>query len=167
MRELMGQAPTTLGQITALLHVLDVMYAPLPDAPAGLGVAVSFEESGFEVISVLGPPNDLNVSLTVGIAKDVPQDRLALLDFCNSHTKAWSAFPVYLHDAPDGWDVVLQVNYPVQVLVDIPPFFMSMLQGVLDVGNHVRRSFVDAGLGGQPYEWGPDDTLRLLHRSTM
>jgi len=167
MRELMGEAPTTLGRITALLHELEVMYAPLPDGPTGVGVAVSYGELGFLVVSVGEPPNDLNVSLTVGIAKDVDEDRLAVLDLCNRHTRAWSAFPVYLHDAPSSWDVILEVNHPVQLFVDIPPFFMSMVRGVLKVGQQVRQTFVDAGFGGQPYEWNPDDTQRLLLRSTM
>ena len=167
MRELMGAAPETLARVCRLLDRLELRYMQLPDSPIGVGIGVSFGESGFEVISVIGPPSDQSVKLTAGIARDVPQDRLQILDLCNRHTQGLSQFPIYLHDAQAGWDVLMQVDFPVQLLEDVPPFFLNVVQSLPPIAAQAREPFVEGGCAGMPYEWTEADTTRLMLRSTM
>lgn len=167
MRDFMGAAPDTLARVTDLLDRLELRYVQLPDSPMGVGVGLSFGEGGFEVISVIGPPSDSSVKLTAGVARDVPQDRLQILDLCNLHTQGLSQFPIYLHDAQLGWDVLMQVDFPVQLLEDVPPFFLNVVHSLPGIASEARQAFVDAGCAGEPYEWNEPDTTRLMLRSTM
>jgi hypothetical protein len=167
MLEYMGDAPANLGHLTDLLTRGGLKYVDLDPGPVGVGVGISFGETDYLVVTVLGPPNDNQAYITSAVLRNVNQDRAAVLNVCNQLTRDNAAYPTYLHDADAGWDVLIQQVYPVQLLVDVPPFFVSCVQLLPQAAARARSKFGESWLGGMPYSWSPDDVRRLFIRSML
>lgn len=101
------------------------------------------------------------------MARDIQQDRLTALDLCNGMVRDNPAYPIYLSDAPMGWDILVSNLFPIRVLFESPTFFANAVTALPLVADKVRPRFVEAGLGGQPFNWNPENLYRLLLLTTM
>jgi hypothetical protein len=167
LEEVVGNARQTISIARGLLDQLGIRYVDLPENMFGVGVAVAFGEETVQVISVIGPPNDQQVMLTGGIFRDMTQERLEILNACNRHTQGLTAFPVYLHDADAGWDILVGTRYPVGVLVRCPDLLDVSVRAIPQLIDQGRKSFTEAGIGGSPYRWNDEDINRLFLRSML
>ena len=102
-----------------------------------------------------------------GVLKDLPHERLPILDVCNELTGNNAAFPAYLHDAPSGWDVLIQQRYIIDMAIASPVTFRSMLEFLPMVAAEARSKFAANNIQGRQYEFNPSDIKRLLDRSLM
>ncbi|MEH0935828.1 hypothetical protein [Micromonospora psammae] len=162
----LAPARPTLARTLQIVSGAGLRYVDLGEGIVGVGAAVPFGPEAFSVVSVAAGGNEGTVNLTIGVLKDVRQDRLAVLDECNSLTQDNAAYPYYLHDAEIGWDVLLQVRLPITVVNAVPAYFLALLQqlpGYSDKG----REKISAVVGGKPYQWNQEDCQRLLLRSLM
>ncbi len=136
--------------------------------PVGFGLAIESENNNFIVLSVIGKPNENQLMLTSGVLKSIKQNRLVALDACNRRNSNNTSYNVFLHDADIGWDIIIQCTYPVQLLVDVPPFLQAMLKGIPLQANEVRNEFTTLDdLGGTAYLWNEDDVQRVFMRSMV
>jgi len=165
--DFLGNAHQTLASAKTALTQNGVQSVDLAAKVFGVGLAVAFDPDSYTVLSVQGPPNDGQLMLTCGVLRDVTQDRLRVLDACNRHTQNLPAFAVYLHDAELGWDVLMQQSFPLRLLLDVPPFYLSLIEGMPKVANQAREAMSQASVGGVPYTWTVDDVDRLFTRSLL
>jgi hypothetical protein len=135
--------------------------------PLGVGIAMSWGETAFLVLTVLGYGNENHLYLTCGALRDIQQDRLSALDACNRLHQADASSTFYLHDAELGWDILAQQTFPVQLLLDVPQFFANSCSNLPIVTEQGRKQFGDRNLGGSPYRWNSEDLQRLFIRSMM
>jgi hypothetical protein len=105
------------------------------------------------------------VFITAGVLRDIHQDRLTASTLCNARNQGTTAYPFFLHDANSGWDILIQQTYPLQLLLDVPQFFSACLHGMPDAAEEAQEEFLNASIGGQPYQWNMEDLERLLLRS--
>lgn len=164
------EAQSQKGRLMAVTTQLGLRCVSLDDVPVGTGFALQWASEGNEerIVVVTIPGGEARTAyITSGVLADVQQDdRLALLEVCNSRVSENAALPVYLHDADAGWDILVQTVFPVELLVDVPPFFGSVLKSVPLAAETIReRLRTDARAGGRPYEW--QDLDRLLLRSLL
>lgn len=150
------------------LSAMGVAYTSLPPHLMGRGHAFAFAEDVVGVVSVLlhGGPQ---FTVAYGVLADLPRDRVGILEQCNLHNQGNYAYPVHLHDADKGWDVVLAMSFPIQLLVDLPEFIRgwAVTPQMVELLGEVRSAFRAAGLGGRPYRWGEADATSLLLRTLL
>ncbi len=147
---------------------MGLKYVELPVPPIGAGIAVGFGDAGYVILSVLGGGNEGKLMITSGILKNIKQDRLTALNACNFFTSGNSLFPVFLHDAESGWSLLMQLTYPVELLLDNPDYFAMIVRTTTQVAAQHRTEFPGKfDLGGQPWEWTADDLGMLLLKSLM
>ena len=134
---------------------------PRPVAPVGVGIAIGFGETQYVILSVMGG-GESQLYITSGILRDIKQDRLAALSLCNDIVKNNPSYPIYLHDAPMGWDILVANVFSIRMLFESPTFFVNAVRGLPIVADNVRPKFWEANLGGQPFNWNIEDLNRLL-----
>jgi hypothetical protein len=161
-----GNAIQQLDRVKKALARLGIKFFELNWDVFGAGVGIARDGEGFIVLSVSGPADGV-LNITVGILKNVAHERLRLLELCNSLTRDNTAFPVYLHDAPDGWDVHVQQRYLIDLLEDEPWFFRACVENLPATAESTRVKFQEAGIAGEPYIWNKSDAQRLLVRSLV
>lgn len=164
--DLLVVAKATLGRVKSLTTQVGWKYIELPEPPMpiGVGFAVAFEGTQYVVLSVnYSLENQLNI--TSGILRDIQQDRLTALDLCNGMVRDNPAYPIYLHDAPMGWDILVSNVFPVRMLFESPTFFANTVRGLPLVAENMRPKFLEAGLGGQPFNL--ENLNRLLMVSML
>lgn len=168
MDELLELASHQLERIKVAVGQGGLKYLDLPPAPFGVGIGIAWSGTDYVVLSVLGGGSENQLMITCGVLKDVKQDRLAVLDACNRRTQNCAAYPFYLHDAKIGWDVLVQQTFPIELMLDVPTFFVSSATNLPQVAQMAREDFAaEWSLGGEPYRWNDDDVRRLLMRSMM
>ena len=166
MEELIALAKSQLGRIKALCDQIGLKYVELPDDVFGAGLAVGFGEAGYVVLSVMGGGSESKLMITSGILKDIKQDRLAALNACNSFTSANTLFPVYLHDAGNGWSLLMQLTYTIDLLLDNPEYFSLVVRTTPQMSTqHCAEVAEKYDLGGQPWQWTAEDLSMLLTKS--
>lgn len=153
-------------QLDRVKAALTVDFTDLGHALVGVGVGVRSADGDFLVLSVAAGGSEHTLNLTAGLLKDVEHDRLAVLDVCNSLTRDNAAYPMFLHDAEAGWDIVVQQRYPVDLLVRSPRLLAELATDLPVVAAAGRARCRQAGVVGEPYTW-PDDGKRLLFRSLL
>jgi hypothetical protein len=159
-------AQDQLDKVKLLSSQVGLEYEELPPQPTGVGIAMSWRETDFIVLSVIGYGSENQLWLTCGALRDIRQDRLAALDACNKLNQADCAHPFFLHDAPTEWDILVQQTYPVQLLLDVPRFFANCCTSLPGVTEQARKEFF-GDLGGSPYSWTVEDVDRLLAHSML
>lgn len=168
MDELLGIASHQLERIKVAVAQAGLKYLELSSTPFGVGVGIAWSEFDFVVLSVLGGGSENQLMITSGVLRDIKQDRLAVLDACNRRNQNNTAYPFYLHDAEVGWDILVQLTFPIELLLDAPPFFAASMTNLPQVAQMARDDFVAKwSLGGEPYRWNDDDVKRLLIRSLL
>lgn len=161
-----GAAHESLARTTQLLEHLGLQYASMEPWSVGIGVGLAWSETDFLVLSIsYGDPGTLYI--TTGVLKDLQQEALPILMLCNQRNQSNPAYCVYLHDAEVGWDVVIQHSLPMQLLLDVPPFFNACLRPTAAAAAEARAEFSELGLGGTPHRWSDEDRKRLLMRSIV
>lgn len=153
-------------QLDRVRAALTYDYVELGHALVGVGVGVYWEDGDFVVLSVAAGGNEHTLNLTAGVLKDVEHDRLAVLAVCNSLTRDNAAYPMFLHDAEAGWDVVVQQRYPLDVLLASPRLLADLSRALPTMAAVGRARCRQAGVVGRPYTW-PADGKRLLFRSLL
>jgi len=157
-----------LAALDACLGRTGLQYSSLPRAGLGGGFALAFAPDLIVALAVgdyLGPL----FSISYGVAKDLPRDRARILDLCNRHNQNMTAYPVHLHDAEIGWDILLTLTYPIALFENEPGFVTgwALNAGHATTVASVRESLVEAEVSFRPYEWNADDAQRLLTRTLI
>jgi hypothetical protein len=166
--ELLGVAAGQLERIKVAISQLGLKYVDLAPATFGVGIGIAWGETEFVVLSIAGGGNENQLMMTSGVLRDVKQDRLAVLDACNRRNQNNSSYLFYLHDAEVGWDVLLQNTYPIELLLDVPPFFQAVVTSLPRETQEARTQFAEEwSFGGEPYRWNDDGVARLLLRSMI
>lgn len=166
MDDFLAPARPTLARALQIVTGAGLQYQDLGQSMVGVGAAVAFGPEAFSLVSVAAGGTENVVNLTIGVLKNVRQDRLAVLDKCNRLTRDNPAYPYFLHDAEIGWDILLQVRIPILVVNDAPGYFLALLQQLPEISIEGREA-ISAVAGGQPYQWNQNDCQRLLQRSLM
>ncbi len=157
----------SLNEVRQALTVAGIKHVDVPKFVMGGGVAVAWSDDFFAVMSVANF-NDQEIKITYGVLRNINQDRLSALEYCNLHNQNFVTYPTYLHDAENGWDIILQNVLPLQILRDSPEFVVGFyLHGSSEVIDDLRTKAAELGLGGQPYRWNDEDASRLLAKSLM
>jgi hypothetical protein len=169
MPEFTALAQRQLDRVKVLLSQVSLKYIELPPpvVPLGVGVAVGFGEVGYVTVSVMGALED-QVMITSGILKDIRRDRLAALSACNQFTSANTQYPVYLLAAEDGWSLLTQRTFPVDVMFEVPAFFSHAVRSLPSASAECRATLAEQyDLGGRPWAWNGEDVPDLLFTSMM
>lgn len=168
MDEFIALAKGQLDRIKALCAQVGLKYIEIPDSFAGAGIGVGLSETDYVILSVLGGGSEGKLMITCGLAKDIKQDRLAALDASNTFTRNNTIFPVFLHDAKDGWSLLMQLTYTVDLLLDNPEYFSMVVRTTPQVATEHRAELAEKyDLGGQPWRWTPEDLGLLLLKSLL
>lgn len=167
MEDLLAAARVTLERIKTLTTQVGWTYVELPEFLAGVGIAIGFTSTQFTVLSVMGGGNENQINVTAGVLRDIRQDRVTALTLCNGMVRDNPAYPVYLHEAEIGWDILVSNIYPVTLLVNNPAFFVNSVKALPMQADILRPEFAEAGLGGQVFTWDADDRQRLFMDSMM
>jgi hypothetical protein len=154
-----------LGQ---LLGQAGLQYSTLDRHPMGGGHVLAFAEDVIVAVTVnmyLGG----QFSITYGVGRDLPRQRCEILEICNRHNQGMTAYPIHLHDADAGWDVLLTLTYPFQLFVSEPEFIsgFALNASVGEVVGGVRTAFAEAGMPLVPYQWNSEDASRLQMRALI
>ena len=115
----------------------------------------------------MGGGSEGQLNVTSGILRDIKQDRLTALSLCNGMVRDNPAYPIYLHDAPMGWDILISNIFSIRMLFESPTSFANAVHALPQVADNVRPKFLEAGLGGQPFNWNTEDLNRLLMVSML
>jgi hypothetical protein len=160
--DLLADAKASLERIKLLTNQVGLKYVELPEAPVGVGIAIAFAETQYTVLSVMGGGSENQLNVTSGILRDINQDRLTALSLCNGMVRDNPAYPIYLHDAPMGWDILVSNVFFIKMLFESPTYFANAVHALPKVADHVRSKFWEANLGGKPFNWNTEDLNRLL-----
>jgi hypothetical protein len=168
MDELVALAAQQLERIKVHCRQSELKYAELPAELIGVGIAIGFGQTDYVILSVPGGGNENQVMITSGILNNIAQDRLTALEAANFFTQNNTAYPVYLHDAPIGWALLMQQTHPVELLLDMPQYFNSRIRALPKVVREYRQTVGEKwNLAGRPWEWTAEDHKGLLIRSMM
>lgn len=163
---ILGRAIAQMDRVKAALAQAGLRFVEIGTGFAA-GVAVAFGDGGYTVLSVMGGGSEGVLNLTSGAARRVSGDRLRILEICNGLTRNNAFFPVYLHDADAGWDVLVQQRFPVGMLLADPAALGSFVAALPVVARSAREKLLEAGLAGQALRWNDEDVRELLIRSVM
>jgi hypothetical protein len=166
VEELIALAKGQLGRIKVLCAQVGLKYAELPDDVFGAGVGIGFGDAGHVILSIMGGGSEGKLMITSGILRDIRQDRLAALTACNSFTSGNTLFPVYLHDAENGWSLLMQLTYTIDLMLDNPEYFSLAVRTTPQMAAQHRAEIAEKyDLGGQPWQWTAQDLSTLLAKS--
>jgi hypothetical protein len=102
------------------------------------------------------------------VLKNVIKDRHGLLENCNRATRNNSAYPVFLHDAEAGWDILTQQQFPVEHVIANPGFMRANVENLPIAASRTRQTLLQNGVTGSVHSWSTGEDLRsLLIRSMM
>ena len=155
-----------LGKIKNLLGEADLKYIDLGQGLNCVGVGLTWGDARWAVVSVAAGGLEDAVTITVGVFKDVTQDRATVLDACNTTTRDNPTYPVFLHDAQQGWDILAQQQFPINLVLSNPDYFRGSLENLPRYAGLRRPDLQKAGIEGREYTWNDEDLRRLLIRST-
>lgn len=165
-RDLLAAARLSLSQVRELTAQIGLAPLDLDENPAGVGIAVEFEEQCV-ILSIIAGGSESQLYITTGVLRDVKRERAAILDLCNDMVRDNPAYPIYLHDKDESWDVILSNVFPIRFLAAQPEFFQNSILALPEVAEAARSRFVQAGLGGEPFSADREDLDRLLAESIL
>lgn len=166
-QSLLAPAARQLERVKAMLTEHELRFTDLGEAVVGVGVALCWGETDWVVVSINGGGNENAIAVTAGILKNCSQDRPLLLDTCNSMTRDNTVYPVYLHDAADGWDVLVQQRFHIDLVLTNPVFFRNTLVNLPTYARQKREELVTAGIQGDTHLWDGETIHRLFIRSML
>lgn len=155
-----------LTKIKNLLDEAGLKYVDLGEGLNCVGVGLTRDEGGWAVVSVAAGGLENAVTITVGVLKDVTQDRPTVLEACNAATRDNPTYPVFLHDAQQGWDILVQQQFHIDLVLKNPGYFRGSLENLPRYAELRRPDLQTAGIEGHEYTWNDEDRRRLLIRST-
>lgn len=161
-----GLARSQLERLKVVVSQLGLNYYELPACPFGLGVAIAESETRFVLLSVFFEPGVGVAYTTSGVLKNVEHDRPRVLEVCNARTRDNPLFPIYLHDADEGWDILASQRLPIDLLVNNPQFLEEHIQAYRVIIEKALPAFQEAGVRGERHKWS-EDLPRLLVRSLI
>jgi len=185
MNEVLAEAWQQLEIVKQMVAATGQTFVELDPSPVGVGLALAWSDSQFIVLSIQGGGNEQQLFLTSGVLRDIGpigEPCLAALMACNRKTADNSAFPFYINElrgleaighevSPEaGQDVLIQQRYPLQLLIDVPPFFEYCIsrESLPAETDRARNEFAATSeIGGTPFSWNPEDVTRLLNRSLL
>ena len=159
---------SAIHRVGELVGGLGLSFSEMPRHALGGGFALAFAEDVIVAVSV-SFGNHHQFSISWGVAKDLARDAASITWACNRHNQDLTAYPVHLHDADAGWDILQTCTFPVQLFEAEPDFIAGWLlnPGYSAVIRGIRDAFVAAGIAMQPYLWNADDANRLMMRSLI
>jgi hypothetical protein len=168
MSDFLDTARDQLERVRGLTRHVGFKFVELAPFPVGVGIGIAWGKQEYVVLTVAGGGSEHQLSITSGVLRDIRQDRLSALDTCNRLTQNNAAYPVYLHDAEAGWDILVQQTFPIEVLFAVPEFFASSCTNLPIVSANTREEFASrSSVGGVLYDWNEHDLHRLFLRSMM
>jgi len=164
--DMLGPAIRQLDRVKVATADVGLPYVDVPSCPFGVGFVVSWSDARFVLASVPGGTVE-TLYLTCGVLRDIEHDRLAALDQCNQLTRDNPAYPVFLHDAEVGWDILVQMCVPAALVDAVPQMFRGWCEHLPYVAERARQAFAaELDVGGVPHSLRRADELsRLLVRS--
>jgi len=162
IEEWRADAEVTLNAVRLILESCGLASVDVePIAMLAGGAAIGWQEGGFSVVTVgLGGSESL-INIATGAMKDVPHDRLSILETCNACTRDNPLFPVYLHDAEIGWDILVHQRWPLEAFGDSPGLLGIFLQVQQQKADEAREKGLARSLEGGRFVWDDDDIKRL------
>ena len=95
--------------------------------------------------------DNTSLNVTVGVLRDIVEhDALGVLAECNRRTRDNAAYPLFLHDQPDGWDVLLQFRVPNLAVLASPEYLNAVVGQLPTMGSEIRAEMINE-FGGLPY----------------
>jgi len=169
MDEYTELARQQIERVKVLCTQSGLKYQELAPFIMGAGIAIGFSETDWVVVSVAAGGNENQLMITSGVLNEITSDRPMALEAANYFTSNNTAYPVYLHDADAGWSLLMQQTIPVELALDVPPFFVNFCVKALPqvVANYRQTATEKWTLGGRPWQWNTDDHKDLLIRSMM
>lgn len=168
MEELVAIARQQLERVKALCAQLGLKYVELGRQLMGVGIAIGFGPADYVILAVVGGGSENQISITSGILKDIKQDRLAALEAANHFNQNNTAYPVYLHDAEIGWALIMQLRFPIELLLHAPEHFSNYIRGAPHIVIQYRSTIAERwDLEGQPWSWTEEDIRALFTRSML
>jgi hypothetical protein len=132
--------------------------------PFGVGLGVPQSSADFCVLSIAsGDPQAVNLASTV--LRDIRKDQPAILEITNRLTRDNPLFPCVLHDAEDGWDILILQRFSRGLLINVPEFLQMCVETIPRAAAAHVGTFVE--FGGRRPEWGQPDFGDLVTRSML
>jgi hypothetical protein len=165
VEEYLVPAERQLQRVRTVLDQGGLEYFNIPEELFGVGLAVPTVQHDYVVLSIF-PGGEEQLLLTTGILHNIEQDRLAALEAANHLTQNHPSTPVFLHFAPAGWALLLQVAWPIELLLTNPGYLNGLVRH-LPVAAAEHRALVCErwDIGGRPWEWTAEQVRELLIRS--
>ena len=160
-RATLTKIKAVIAQMGSQYSQLELQYVELPENPLGIGIAVTSGGAYYSVISILMSTQG-QFNITSGILRDIQQDEVSALRLCNKMVRDNPAYPIFLHDAPIGWDILVETTLPTALLFDSPLVVANTTYGLPRIAEAARPAFLEANLGGRPFNWDSEDINRLL-----
>lgn len=162
-----GVARRQLDRLQGALRANGLKTGELLETPFGVGFGVAWSETRFSVVSATYEETVPFAYVTAGVLKDVPRTRQALLEVCNSLTRDNPAFPAFLHDAEEGWDVLFSARVPVEVLMSQLQYFRLLLEYGPGSAELALERFAAGGIPTTGRHTWSEDVPRLIMRSVI
>jgi hypothetical protein len=171
IEDVFATAEASLETVKSLLSQVNLRYVELAGGIAGgalgVGVAVPFADAQYSVLSVMGGGNEAQLYITCGVLRDVRHERATALELCNKLVRNSPAYPIFLHEAEVGWDILISNVFSIRALAADPQFLADSVRGLPVVADAVRPRFSEAGLGGAPFQWNDKDLRRVFLESML
>lgn len=130
----------------------------------GAGYGIAWKDGTFTAVAVAAG-NEAYAQVSTGVLLGVDRERAALLEQCNRWNQNQPAYPVYLHDAENGWTVLMHTSFPILLLETAPEFFGMLVAELPRIAARARAEFT--GVGGRAFHWGADDLEKLVQSTLM
>ena len=137
----------------------------LPPTYNAVHLGIEFGPTDYVLLSIEVGADQLFIS--AGGLYDINDDRLAGLEVCNARTRSMPAFPCFYAEPAGavGADVIVQRSQPVQLVVDVPPYFQHVIRQMPRVTTMLREACSSRDLGGTVFGSSQGDIARLMARA--
>jgi hypothetical protein len=158
-------AERQLQRVRTAVNRSGLEYFDLQEELWGIGIAVPTGRDAYVVLSIFSGGEE-QLLLTTGILHSIEEDALPALEAANHLTQNHPATPSFLHIASSGWALLVQVAWPLELLLENPGLLVGWVRHLPTVAeNHrvlVRERW---DIGGRPWEWTAEQVRELLIRS--
>ena len=136
------------------------------DDDGGIGFAAALAHDVIAAVTISRFRHG-QVLVSYGIARDLPREFERIVWVCNWHNRVTTPYPVYLDHADTGWDVLMTLVLPTQLLSQVPRVVeqWTLDESLVTVVRDVREQLAEAGVVGAAYTWHRNDAERLVRRT--
>jgi hypothetical protein len=158
-------AERQLQRVRAAVGQGGLEYFDLQEEFVGIGIAVSSGQHDYVILSIFSG-GEAQLLVTTGILHSIEQNQLAALEAANHLTQNHPSTDAFLHTAPAGWALLLQVAWPIELLLENPGLLIGWVRHLPVVAADHRALVRERwNIGGRPWEWTAEQVRELLVRS--